>query len=114
VDVGDASTLELPAGAGPGASWVTVLAAAVGTGLVTAAWGRPWMGILTALAVVVATRIPRALLVVDLAAPLLVAVAAARNTQGSLELGWLALALFAAGVVVRALRVRQDARASSG
>ena len=85
----------------------TSVLAAVGAGVAAAFVSRPWIGLVVAVATFVAARTTRTRVVLTAGAPLTLALAKVADTP---ELGWLAVTLFAADLLLSHLwRNRPDA-----
>ncbi len=85
-------------------SWPSTLVLAAGLGVVALVWSRPWIAVVTAAVTVVATRMPRARVVLTLGAP--IALVESRLAHRP-ELAWLALALLGVDLACGALLARR-------
>ncbi|HEY7438308.1 MAG TPA: alpha-(1-_3)-arabinofuranosyltransferase family protein [Acidimicrobiia bacterium] len=84
-----------------GARWPAAIGLAVAAGTVAGVFSRPWIGVATFAATLVALELARTRWVLTLGAPIILAVSRVARRP---ELGWLALALFATDLLVSAWR----------
>jgi hypothetical protein len=110
-DLADPPRLASPFDAlGSAPSTRALVALAIGAGIGTALFSRPWIGLVVGVAVVVASRVAGGRIVLTAGAP--VALALARMTTFD-DLGWLAIALLAADLVTEWVRVRSRRAATA-
>ena len=108
-DFADSALAEPPrltspfAALGSSPSTAALVALALGAGVVTALFSRPWIGVVVGLACVVAARVSGARIVLTAGAPL--ALALARITRFD-DLAWLAVALLVADLATEWVRAR--------
>ncbi|HEU5309342.1 MAG TPA: alpha-(1-_3)-arabinofuranosyltransferase family protein [Acidimicrobiia bacterium] len=76
----------------------------VGVGLVTAAFSRPWIGVVAGVAAAVVTLVPRARVLVVVAIPLVLALSRIAHEP---ELAWLTIALLVVDLAARWVRSRR-------